>query len=292
MSNTKKSFGTPPKNRGPRANGKMLRQISKYCFALAAYTSRATPKLSQQLKDTARELDVFADTANKKIDIYPSIYALQGCLVNIKAAIDLGTDYAEAISRLIDEKKSLIELLRAGVDSLEDKPFQSKAIKRFIANKRQVEITYTTAQVNLRAAQQARAQSAKVWEASCSVLKSITAGLNQLESFTTVSPSLAKKINRVVKPKQLADFFDEPMRAQQESLKMHARICLIIKNVTEALRDVTAFETVENAQTEKLSHVVAPKETLEPTLNSNRIVKNNFNDDDSNDDSTGAVSVG
>ncbi|MDE6200535.1 MAG: hypothetical protein K2M47_01460 [Clostridiales bacterium] len=276
-----KQFTLPPRDRGPRANRKMLAQVSQHCFALGAYSTRTNPILAQQLNSIGNELDIYAFTANKRIDIYPSVFALYSCLSNLKSVIELGTDFADIMAKLAGEKNALIELLKIGVSSIDDSPFRNKHIQRFIANKRQIQAVYEMAMANRSTAKQSGARTAEVWEASSSILKGILDSLTELEGYATVSPSLSRKINRVANPHRMADFFNNPVRAQKESLKTHSQLCFIIKNVIEAFRGKQALDVVQAGYTNKLSYLVAPQVEVDASSSraSNRVAETEIGGD-------------
>lgn len=255
----RKSFNSLPRDRGPRANRKMIARISQHCLALGAYSARTNQPLAQQLNSIGKELDVYASTANKRIDIYPSIFALFSCLSNLKSAIDLDTDCAGIMAKLVGERNALLELLKTGVSSIDDSPLRNKQIQRFIANQRQVRTIYEMVMANYTAARQSGSRTVDVWEASSGVLKGILDSLTELKGYAIVSSSLSRKINRITNTRRLADFFNNPIRAQNESLKVHSQLCFIVKNVTEAFRGKQALDAVQSGYANKLSHIVAPQ---------------------------------
>ena len=72
----------------------------------------------------------------------------------------------------------------------------------------------------------------------------IVASFDEIAEPAKISPSLSKRVHRVVKPKRLADFFGKPVKSQKAREDLKKELYSIIENELQAYESEVKWNDV------------------------------------------------
>lgn len=283
--NRKSNWESPPQYRGAKHNKRAVKSLAQMCFGLSAMATAAQPNVARKLESFGTSLTIKAASTGHNAFIQANIFAVFEDLTNLRAALfDDGNE--SEVEIWLNSLEANIKVLDTFLErEIDDSPLEAhfnRNIRKFIAKKSAVESIARATESSLATAQRklSRIQLENIQDsrekirvkrkianlksfirlriAAADTFSSIVDRLNEIEDTAKLSPGLARRVNRLIKLKPLADFYDKPMRSQQERDKLYAQLYFITQNILGASEDVNkidnALNSIANSNKSNLQH--------------------------------------
>lgn len=250
-------WNSPPPYKGPSSNKKVIKDLANMSNGLAAMATAKQPSVARRLISLGDTLMIYAASAGRKAFILANVIAIYDALINLRSSLSDGGNAYETdgyLSDLESHVKVLGVFLERGVSNSPLDARLNRSVIKFIEKKAAVESIARATEHSLANAERKLCQLRKACgntprekrsiaqaimrvssfinarRAAVDTLSSIVDSLKELEDTARLSAGLSKRINRIIRLKPLADFYDRPVHSQRECDKLYQHLYYLIQN--------------------------------------------------------------
>lgn len=255
------NYDAPTKYGGPRDNKRAIGELSDKCFGLSAMVSANRPAVERRLERIGTSLKIKASVAGHKAFIFANVINIDEDLAGLRSALCEGNNKGE-VDHYLKSLEADIDVLGTFLEhEIGNSPMEanmSRAVRKFIIKKSAVEAIARATESSLSNAEnelrrltreavnnehEARCHEQRIVslkslikgrQSAAQALDSIVIRLNQLIDTARLSPGLARRLNRLIRLKPLADFYDKPIHSQKERETLYLHLYYLIQNQTDA----------------------------------------------------------
>lgn len=244
-----KIWKNPPKYKGWNPNKRALAVLAKMVVSLMSIPAAAV--IAVKLKSIASRLEMMATVVDRHVDAYPNVYSVWTNLSGLRTALMVGEGGRdELLSDLEQDLATLGNLVDNNVMVNANEMRPSRAMSTFIAKQSFVNGTYHSAENSLeketKRLSRLQANPPSVTNTTqqnvcrtairslsqiVEILVSVKANLALLETYCRQSPTLARRVARLVNTKRLSEFIANPVSCKIEARKLHTQLLLILDNI-------------------------------------------------------------
>ena len=253
----KSVWGSPPSYGGPGDNKRAICRLSKMCFGLSAMTSANRSTVARRLESIGTSLRIKISIAGHKAFIFANVIDIYEDLTSLRSAL-CDADNAGEVEHYLNSLEANVKVLGTFLEhEIDESPMEAnmnRFVRKFVSKKSAVETIERATESSLADAERKlhrlqlsetrteRERSRKeqkianlkgfikVRQSAADTLDSIVDRLNELEDTARLSPGLARRLNRLIHLKLLADFYDKPLRSQKEREALYMHLYYLAQN--------------------------------------------------------------